>query len=125
MLVFRDISFSRAVCAFRWGRWHLSNSAMRYVASPILSFLKGVHGAGLADEDASAAPSQQTVHSACEIAAAPTGTGQLSRARRLLATLGGLPAARLQRAATLNPRTGISRIHNSPRAGTPEADNAA
>jgi hypothetical protein len=38
----------------------------------------------------------------------PSGTGQLSRARRLLATPGGLPAAGLQRAATLNPHTGIS-----------------
>jgi len=84
--------------------------------------LKGVRGAGLADEDAPAAPSQQD----CPFRVRDRGharrtSGQLSRARRLLATPGGLPAARLQRAATLNPRTGISRVHNSPPAGIPEA----
>jgi hypothetical protein len=66
-------------------------------------------------------PASRTVHSACEVAATPSGAGQLSRARRLLATTSGLPAARLQRAATLNPRTGISRVYNSPRGGIPEA----
>ena len=66
-------------------------------------------------------PASRTVHSACEVAATPSGTKQLSRARRLLETTGGLPTARLQRAVTLNPRTGISRVHNSPRAGIPEA----
>jgi hypothetical protein len=68
-------------------------------------------------------PASRTVHSACEVAAMPGGTGQLSRARRLLEATGAdrLPTARLQRAVTLNPRTGISRVHNSPRTGIPES----
>jgi hypothetical protein len=78
---------------------------MRYVASPLLTFLEGVHDASLADEDAPAAPGQQD----CPFRVRDRGharrtSGQLSRARRLLATPGGLPTTRLQRAATLNPR---------------------
>jgi hypothetical protein len=121
MPVFRNISFSHAFCVFRWDRRHRSNTAMPYVASPLLTFHGGAHNAGLADEDAPAAPGQQD----CPFRVRDRGharrtSGQLPRARRLLVIPGGLPAARLQRAATLNPRTGISRVRNSPRAGIPE-----
>jgi len=50
---------------------------MRYVASPILASLEGVHDVGLADEDTPAAPSQQDRPFACEIAATPSGIKQL------------------------------------------------
>ncbi len=70
-------------------------------------------------------PASRTVHSACEIAAGPRrhpcGAGQLSRAREHRETTGGLPPVHLQRTATLNPRTRISRVYNSPRARIPKA----
>jgi len=84
---------------------------MRYGAPPILTCLEGVHDAAWPMKTHQQHPASRTVHSAGEIAATPGGTGQLSRTE-LLATTGGLPTARLQR-ATLNPRTGISRVHNS------------
>ena len=44
-------------------------------------------------------PASRTVHSACEVAATPGGTGKALHGGLLQAT-GGLPTARLQRAVT-------------------------
>jgi hypothetical protein len=120
MPISRDISFSHAFYVFRWDRRRLSNTAMRHVASPLLTFLGGAHNAGLADEDAAPPGQQDCPFRGRDRGHARRTSGQPSRARRLLAPPGGLPAARLQRAATLNPRTGISRVRSSPRAGTRE-----
>lgn len=95
-------------------------SPMRYVAPPAHASPGEVHDAGPADEDTPTAPSHPNCPSRVRATATPSGAGPLPQPRRLPENTADRrqPACSTKHAA---PRTGISRVRNSLRAGTPQA----